>query len=104
MIRESCTIHGMQAQDANRVRSKRLFGHSYMLEVCANMPDPGERTKLSDLAQAVGVSLSQCSVPVQRLVAEGLLTADSAASDDHRERWYVVAPSKLWQAAKELKA
>ncbi len=90
-------------EDETRTRSKYLFGHSYMLEVCAQMPSPGERTKLSEVAQAVGVSLSQCSVPMKRLVALGLLTEDRRPSDDHRDHWYVVAPSKLWTVAREFR-
>jgi DNA-binding MarR family transcriptional regulator len=94
----------MVDSEANRLRSKHLFGHSYMLEVCASMPSAGQRTKLSDLADAVDVSLSLCSAPVKRLVALGLLVEDRRPADDHRERWYVVTPSKLWPAAKELRA
>lgn len=84
-----------------RTISKALFGHSYMLEVCASMPSPGERITLGDLADAIGVNASQCSAPVHRLREAGLLTLD-LESDSRRKRWYRVAPSSLWSTAQEL--
>lgn len=83
--------------------SKRLFGNSYMLEVCIAVARADDRVNLSQLASANEVgSPSLYAAPLKRLAALGLIEPDARADDDHRERWYRRSESKLWAAVQEL--
>jgi hypothetical protein len=85
-----------------RVRSKRLFGHSYMLEICAALNDVTDRTTLTQLLGESSLSPSVYAGVLTRLRAVGLLVPDPRPDDDHRERWFRPEPSGLWAAAAEL--
>lgn len=85
-----------------RVRSKRLFGNSYMLEVCAALDAVQDRTNLTELVRSSGLSPCLYSGPLQKLLSAGLLTPDRRPEDDRRERWYRPAPTGLWRVAREL--
>lgn len=85
-----------------RVRSKRLFGHSYMLEICAALGGVSERTNLTELLGKSGLAPSLYSAPLTRLRALGLLVPDPRDGDDHRQRWFRPETSQLWAAANEL--
>ncbi len=86
-----------------RRRSKDLFRHRYMLEVCVAV-GTHERVNLTTLLDGTGLSPSVYSGPLRRLASLGLLLDDQRPGDDHRERWYRPADSKLWLAARELTA
>lgn len=87
-----------------RERSKQLFGHRYMLEVCLAVGGTDERVCLTDLASAAAVSPSLYSGPVRRLTDLGLLVPVARRpEDDHRTRWYQRAESSLWAATQELR-
>jgi hypothetical protein len=85
-----------------RARSKDLFRHAYMLEVCASIERADGRVNLTALLAGTGLSPSLYSGPLRRLAGLGLLLEDPQPSDDHRERWYRPARSHLWLAAREL--
>lgn len=85
-----------------RVRSKSLFGNSYMLEVCAAIDAVTDRTNLTELIGISGMSPSLYTGPLHRLQSVGLLIPDSRADDDRRERWYRPARTGLWRVAQEL--
>ncbi len=85
-----------------RVRSKRLFGNGYVLEVCAALHAVRDRTNLTELVGTSGLSPSLYSGPLHRLLDVGLLTPDQRPEDDRRERWYRPTKTSLWRAAREL--
>jgi DNA-binding MarR family transcriptional regulator len=85
-----------------RVRSKRLFGNSYMLEVCAALGSVEDRTNLTELLGESGLSRSLYVAPLRRLLAEDLVALDPRPTDDRRERWYRPADTGLWRVAQEL--
>jgi hypothetical protein len=89
--------------DDVRERSKRLFGNSYVLEVCAALADVPDRTTLTALIGDSGLSPSVYSGPLRRLRGLGLIVADAHPDDDHRERWFRPADTRLWETAKELR-
>lgn len=89
--------------DDVRARSKRLFGNSYLLEVCAALADVQDRTNLTALIGDSGLSPSVYSVPLRRLRGLGLIVDDVRPEDDHRERWFRPAGTGLWATAKELR-
>jgi len=84
-----------------RLRSKRLFGNAYMLEVCAGL-SAVQRTNLTALLGPAGPSPSLYAAPLRRLVDAGLLMLDPQPEDDRRERWYRPTPTDLWRVAREL--
>lgn len=87
-----------------RARSKRIFGNSYMLEVCAALDGVTDRTNLTELVAASAVSPSVYVGPLHRLLSEGLLLLDERPGDDRREHWYRPSTARLWRAARELEA
>lgn len=90
-------------RDVVRARSKSLFGNSYVLEVCAALAEVQDRTTLTALIGASGLSPSLYSVPLRRLRALGLIVDDVRTGDDHRERWFRPIDTRLWATAKELR-
>lgn len=88
--------------DEVRIRSKRLFGNSYMLEVCAALEGVNDRTNLRALVGTSGPSPSLYAGPLHRLLSAGLLTPDARPDDDRRERWYRPTKTGLWRVALEL--
>jgi len=87
-------------------RSKQLFGHAYMLEVCLAIGRANGRVCLAQLADAAGVSRSLYSAPLSRLVRLGLIADARQEGDDYRSRWYTPTPtgSSLWLIAEEITA
>jgi hypothetical protein len=88
--------------DRLRDRSKRLFGHRYMLEVCRAIAQADDRVCLTQLLEGTGLSPSVYSTPLTRLVALELLTDSSREGDDYRARWYERAESSLWITVQEM--
>ncbi len=98
-------MYDVGVDDGIRARSKRLFGNSYMLEVCLTLSRVTDRATLSELVAENEVSsASLYSAPLKRLLALGLLIPTGRDGDDHRERWYAPAPSSLWTTADEIGA
>ncbi len=85
-----------------RVRSKRIFGNSYMLEVCAALDAVRGRTNLTELLGTSQMSPSVYAGPLHRLLSVELLIPDPRPGDDRRERWYRPAKVGLWRVAREL--
>jgi hypothetical protein len=85
-----------------RVRSKRLFGNAYMLEVCAALDAVDDRTNLTELVGPLGPSPSLYAGPLHRLLGAELLVLETRPGDDRRARWYRPTKTGLWRAAREL--
>lgn len=97
----------MAGDEEVRRRSRDLFRHAYMLEICAKIDEAtsaGERVNLTSLLGTTGLSPSLYSGPLRRLAGLGLLLDSERGGDDHREHWYEPVPSQLWDAARELRA
>jgi len=98
-------MNSVDDRESLRMTSKRLFGNSYMLEVCVAIARGDDRVCLTQLAAANEVgSPSLYSAPLKRLASLGLLHPDSRTSDNHRERWYARSESALWSAVLEFAA
>jgi DNA-binding transcriptional ArsR family regulator len=90
------------ASEEVRVRSKQLFGNSYMLEVCAALDAVKDRTNLTELLHSSNTSPSLYSAPLHRLLEAGLITREPRSGDGYRERWYRPGKTGLWRVAREL--
>lgn len=86
----------------DRLRSKRLFGATYRLEVLATLVE-GMVFTLTELHQRLSdpPSVSSLQKELKTLVAAGLLV-EQPGFGAMRELYYATVPTPLWDAARSL--
>lgn len=90
-------------QERLRTLSQVAFGQRYRLELMLAVADAKDGIVcLTDLAQALRVTMSNLQQPLKALVATGLLLPLPAG--DSRRKFYLRNPSAAWTWAHELAA
>ncbi len=90
-----------QPEDADRLEVSRLaFGQSHRLSVMLALMQAQRPMCLKDLSAALGVTASSLQVPLENLVALGLVIP--AAGDGTRKRFYTRVEGPAWVWARDL--
>lgn len=95
----------MEGRNLTQLRSlsRSAFGQTYRLEVMLAIADsPDGLVTQTDLAQQLGVSVSNVQGPVSSLVACGLLA--EMPRGDSRSRYLLRNRSAAWEWAREMRA
>lgn len=95
----------MEGSDLAQLRSlsRSAFGQAYRLEVMLAIAEsPDGLVTQSELAQQLGVSVSNVQGPVASLVSCGLLT--EMPRGDSRSRYLLRNRSAAWDWAREMRA
>lgn len=88
--------------EALRTLSRAAFGQNYRLEVMLAIADSEDGlVTQTELAQALGVSVSNVQGPVKSLVDCGLLT--EMPQGDSRSKFFLRNRSAAWDWAREMR-
>lgn len=82
--------------------SRAAFNQAYRLEVMLRVADSDGFVTQTEIAQALGLSVSNVQAPVRSLIDCGLLTP--MPKTDNRSRFLARADSPAWDWARQLQA